>query len=92
MSGIISMLIVASPTSTLMESRNEKSRKSYVDAERTYVQRETHAGTGQTVAGRCLQIFYVPDENPDNVFVITAYEPRDKAKKAFRRRQRRKPR
>jgi hypothetical protein len=46
---------------------------------------------GQTAAGRCLQVFYVPDKDPDSVFVITAYEPQGKAKKAFRRRQRRKP-
>ena len=51
---------------------------------------------GQTSAGRYLQIFYVPvfyvpDEDSDSVFVITAYEPQGKAKKAFRRRQRRKP-
>jgi len=45
---------------------------------------------GQTAAGRVLQVFYVPDEDPESVFVITAYEPRGKAKKAFRRRQRRK--
>ena len=45
---------------------------------------------GQTLAGRLLQVFYVPDEDPDSVFVITAYEPQGKAKKAFRRRQRRK--
>jgi hypothetical protein len=46
---------------------------------------------GQTAAGRYLQVIYVPDENPDSVFVITAYELRGKAKKAYRRRQRRKP-
>ena len=46
---------------------------------------------GQTSAGRYLQVFYVPDEDPDSVFVITAHEPQGKAKKAFRRRQRRKP-
>jgi hypothetical protein len=46
---------------------------------------------GQTSAGRYLQIFYVPDEDPGSVFVITAYEPQAKARKAFRRRQRRKP-
>ena len=46
---------------------------------------------GQTSAGRMLQVFYVPDEEPDSVFVVTAYELRGKAKKAFRRRQRRKP-
>jgi hypothetical protein len=46
---------------------------------------------GQTAAGRCLQVFYVPDEDPESLFVITAYEPQGKAKKAFRRRQRRNP-
>jgi len=47
---------------------------------------------GQTVAGRYLQVIYVPDEDPENVFVITAYELRGKARTAYRRRQRRKPR
>ncbi len=47
---------------------------------------------GQTGAGRYLQVVYVPDENPDSVFVVTAYELQGKAKQAFRRRQRRKPR
>lgn len=46
---------------------------------------------GQTTAGRYLQVIYVPDEDPDSVFVITAHELRGKAKKAYRRRQRRKP-
>jgi len=45
---------------------------------------------GQTAAGRCLQVFYVPDEDPRSAFVISAYEPQGKAKRAFRRRQRRK--
>jgi hypothetical protein len=47
---------------------------------------------GQTAAGRYLQVIYVPDEDRDGVFVITAYELRGKAKMAFRRRQRRRPR
>ncbi len=47
---------------------------------------------GQTAAGRFLQIVYVPDEEPESVFVITAYELRGKARTAFRRRQRRNPR
>jgi hypothetical protein len=46
---------------------------------------------GQTLADRYLQVFYVPDADPNNVFVITAYEPQGKAKRAFRRRHRRKP-
>jgi hypothetical protein len=47
---------------------------------------------GQTAAGRYLQVIYVPDENTESVFVITAYELRGKARIAYRRRQRRKPR
>jgi hypothetical protein len=46
---------------------------------------------GKTSAGRYLQVFYVPDEDPRSVFVITAYDLRGKAQRAFRRRQRRKP-
>jgi hypothetical protein len=46
---------------------------------------------GQTLAGRLLQVFYVVDDEPGSLFVITAYEPQNKAKQAFRRRQRRKP-
>lgn len=47
---------------------------------------------GQTSAGRYLQIIYVPDEDGEGLFVITAYDLQGKAKKAFRRRQRRRPR
>lgn len=47
---------------------------------------------GQTSAGRYLQVIYVPDEESDSVFVITAYDLQGKARKALRRRQRRKPR
>jgi hypothetical protein len=54
--------------------------------------RDSRMKLGQTSAGRYLQVIYVPDEDPSSVFVITAYELRGKAKKAFRRRQRRKPR
>jgi len=52
--------------------------------------RDSRRKIGQTAAGRILQVFYVPDEDPQSVFVITAYELRGKAKKAYRRRQRRK--
>jgi hypothetical protein len=45
---------------------------------------------GQTAHGRYLKVIYVPDEVGDSVFVVTAYEPRPKAIKAFRRRRRRK--
>jgi hypothetical protein len=47
---------------------------------------------GQTAAGRYLQVIYVPDEDAESVFVITAYELRGKARTAYRRRQRRRPR
>ena len=52
--------------------------------------RNSRRKIGPTVAGRYLQVFYVPDKDPNSVFVITAYELRGKAQKAFRRRQRRK--
>jgi len=52
--------------------------------------RDSRMKLGQTAAGRYLQVIYVPDEDPNRVFVITAYELQGKAKKAFRRRQRRK--
>jgi len=50
--------------------------------------RDSRMKIGQTAAGRYLQVIYVPDEEPQSVFVITAYELRGKAKKAYRRRQR----
>jgi hypothetical protein len=46
---------------------------------------------GQSAAGRYLRVIYVPDPEPDSVFVITAYELGPKAKRALRRRRRRKP-
>ena len=45
---------------------------------------------GQTRAGRFLRVIYVPDPEPDSLFVITAYELRGKPLTAYRRRQRRK--
>jgi hypothetical protein len=54
--------------------------------------RDSRNKLGQTAAGRYLQVIYVPDEDPESVFVITAYELRGKAKTAYRRRQRRNPR
>ena len=44
---------------------------------------------GQTRAGRYLRVIYVPDPEPDSVFVITAYELVGKPLKAYRRRSRR---
>jgi hypothetical protein len=45
---------------------------------------------GQTRAGRVLRVIYVPDPEPDSIFVITAYEVQGKPLTAYRRRQRRK--
>lgn len=47
---------------------------------------------GRTEAGRLLQVVYVPDESGDGAFVVTAYELTPKAKKAYRKRQKRKRR
>jgi hypothetical protein len=54
--------------------------------------RDTRMKSGQSRAGRYVQVVYVPDEDGDGVFVITAYQLTGKALKAYRRRQRRKPR
>ena len=55
---------------------------------------EDRAGRGgsrialaRTEAGRYLRVIYVPDPTPGSVFVITAYELGEKARKAVRRRQ-----
>jgi hypothetical protein len=43
---------------------------------------------GQTAAGRHLKVIYVPDPEPDSVFVITAYDLEGKPLLAYQRRQR----
>ena len=45
---------------------------------------------GQIRSGRYLRVIYVPDPEPDSVFVITAYELQGKPLTAYRRRRRRK--
>jgi hypothetical protein len=52
---------------------------------------ESRIRLGQTTAGRYLQVAYVPDADRKGAFVVTALELSNKAKRAFRRRQRRKP-
>ncbi|MCY4426316.1 MAG: DUF4258 domain-containing protein [Halieaceae bacterium] len=47
---------------------------------------------GQTAGGRYVRVIYVPGREPDQVFVITAYELRGKPLAAFRRRMRRRGR
>ncbi len=44
---------------------------------------------GQTQAGRYLRVIYVPEPDPDSIFVITAYELKGKPLTAYRRRRRR---
>ena len=46
---------------------------------------------GRTSGGRFLRVIYVPDPEPDSVFVITAYNLTGKPLTAFLRRRRRKP-
>lgn len=47
---------------------------------------------GQTEAGRYLRVIYVPDPEPDSMFVITGYELNNKPLLAYRRRRRRRRR
>ena len=44
---------------------------------------------GQTRAGRYVRVIYVPDPEPDSVFVITAYELTGKPLIAYKRRRKR---
>ena len=45
---------------------------------------------GQTASGRYLRVIYVPDPEPDSVFVITCYEVTGKPLAAYRRRRKKK--
>jgi len=45
---------------------------------------------GKTRGGRCLRVIYVPDPEPDSVFVITAYDLKGQPLIAYRRRRRKK--
>lgn len=53
---------------------------------------DARIAVGLTLGGRYLRVIYVPDREPDQVFVITVYELRGKPLAAFRRRMRRKGR
>ena len=50
----------------------------------------SRVATGQTRAGRYLRVIYVPDPEPESVFVITAFDLSSKAKHALRRRRKKK--
>jgi hypothetical protein len=52
--------------------------------------RKSRIRFGRTRGGRYLKVIYVPDEAGDSAFIITAYELKNKTKRAFRRRRRRK--
>ena len=54
--------------------------------------KRTRIVLGQTSAGRPLKVVYVPDDDPDSGFVVTAFELRGKALKAYRRAVRRRRR
>jgi hypothetical protein len=45
---------------------------------------------GRTAAGRYLRVIYVPDPEPNSLFVITAYELTGKSLAAYRRRRKKK--
>jgi hypothetical protein len=45
---------------------------------------------GQTNSGRYLKVIFSKDRIGDGIFIITAYEIHGKAKRAYRKRQRRK--
>ncbi len=47
---------------------------------------------GQDEGGRYLRVIYVPDEDDDSVFVVTAYPLAGRELKALRRRKRRRGR
>lgn len=45
---------------------------------------------GQTDSGRYLRVIYVPDPEPESVFVITAYTLEGRPLKAYQRRRQKK--
>jgi hypothetical protein len=47
---------------------------------------------GQTQSGRYVRVIYVPDPEPESVFVITAYQLTGKPLLAYRRRRRKRRR
>lgn len=49
---------------------------------------DSRQALGQSRAGRYLRVIYVPDPEPDSVFVVTAFELRGKPLQAYRRRRR----
>ena len=81
----------ANPTSMTTASRRTRSSGSWRGLVRTGRLRARQS-IGQTSEGRFLRVIYVPDEDGDGVFVVTAYPLTGKPLKAYRRRQRRRKR
>jgi hypothetical protein len=52
----------------------------------------TQVAEGQTRGGRYLRVIYKENESDSSILVITAYDLGSKAKAAYRRRRRRRPR
>jgi hypothetical protein len=50
----------------------------------------SRVATGQTRAGRYLRVIYVPDPEPESLFVITALDLGPKALRALKRRRKKK--
>jgi hypothetical protein len=53
---------------------------------------DSRQALGQTEAGRYLRVIYVPDPEPNSVFVVTAYELKGKPLQAYRRRRKKRGR
>jgi hypothetical protein len=49
---------------------------------------DSRIALGQTRAGRYLRVIYVPDPEPNSVFVVTAYDLSLREKQALKRRRR----
>ena len=54
--------------------------------------RGSRQAIGQAADGRYLRVIYVPDDEGEGVFVVTAYPLTDRERKAYRRRKRRRGR
>lgn len=71
-------------------AENEVEEVLLAEAEDRHGKNGSRVAIGRTAAGRILRVIYVPDPEPDSLFVITAYELRGKALHAFRRRTKKK--
>ena len=58
--------------------------------ERIDLGEKDQVAVGKTSEGRYLKVIYVPDPEPNSVFVITAYELKGKPLTAYKHRRRRK--